>query len=104
MLKWAFHTGEYPRYIEKMHLDEPVFIQFLIFGGNVLRGDLGIDVFSERSVGETVAEQLPYTLALALASMGWAALLGIPLGCLSAVRPNTSPPFASTPLLPDICE
>lgn len=77
------------KYFEKMHLDEPVFIQFLIFGGNVLRGDLGIDVFSERSVGATVAEQLPYTLALALASMGWAALLGIPLGCLSAVRPNT---------------
>ena len=77
------------RYAEKMHLDEPVAVQFLIFAGNVLRGDLGSDVFSERPVALTVAEQLPFTLVLALAGLGWSALIGIPLGCFSAVRPNS---------------
>jgi len=76
-------------YAAKMHLDKPVIVQFFIFLGNVLQGDLGIDIFSERSVLVTVAEQLPYTIVLALASLGWAVLLGIPLGCLSAVRPNS---------------
>lgn len=77
------------RYAAKMHLDEPVVTQFLIFVGHVLEGDLGSDVFSERPVALTVAEQLPYTLVLALTGLGWAALIGIPLGCFSAVRPNS---------------
>ncbi len=76
-------------YAEKMHLDKPIPVQFLIFIGNVLQGDLGSDVFSQRPVVQTLAEQLPYTITLALAGLFWAALLGIPLGCLSATRPNT---------------
>jgi peptide/nickel transport system permease protein len=48
-----------------------------------------VDVFSERSVARIVGEQLPYTLILAVVGLGWAVLLGIPLGCISAVRPNS---------------
>ena len=77
------------RYAEKMHLDEPVVVQFLIFVEHVLEGDLGSDVFSERPVALIVAEQLPYTMVLAVTGLGWAALIGIPLGCFSAVRPNS---------------
>ncbi len=76
-------------YAAKMHLDKPFYYQFLIFVGNVLQGDLGSDVFSNRSVALTMSEQLPYTIALAVAALGWAALVGIPLGCLSAIRPNS---------------
>ena len=77
------------RYTAKMHLDDPLFVQFFIFLGNALTGDLGVDVFSDRSVARIVVEQLPYTLILAVAGLGWAVLLGIPLGCFSAVRPNS---------------
>ncbi|MDE2789399.1 MAG: ABC transporter permease [Paracoccaceae bacterium] len=73
-------------YAAKMHLDKPLATQFAIFLGNVLRGDLGTDVFSNRSVTTILLEQLPYTLSLAVAALGWAALLGIPIGCLSATR------------------
>ncbi len=76
-------------YAAKMHLDRSVAARFLIFLGNVLQGDLGTDVFSNRSVATTLLEQLPYTITLAVASLAWAALIGIPLGCLSAIRPNT---------------
>ena len=76
-------------YAAKMHLDKPVVTQFFIFLGNVLQGDLGTDVLSNRSVTKTLLEQLPYTITLAVASLGWAVMLGIPIGCLSAVRPNT---------------
>ncbi len=76
-------------YAAKMHLDQPLFYQFLIFIGNVLQGDLGSDVFSNRSVTLTLAEQLPFTLILAVSALGWAALIGIPLGCLSALKPNS---------------
>ncbi len=77
------------RYTEKMHLNDPIVVQFFIFLKNAATGDLGVDVFSERSVAIIVGEQLPYTLILAVVGLGWAVLLGIPLGCMSAVRPNS---------------
>ncbi|MHC4446618.1 MAG: ABC transporter permease [Planctomycetota bacterium] len=77
------------RYIEKMHLNDPIFVQFYIFVSNALRGDLGVDIFSERSVTLIVLDQLRFTIVLAVAGLGWAALLGIPLGCISAVHPNS---------------
>ncbi|MCP5085849.1 MAG: ABC transporter permease, partial [Rhodobacteraceae bacterium] len=51
-------------YAAKMHLDKPLFYQFMIFIGNVLQGDLGKDVFSGRAVVQTLAEQLPFTIIL----------------------------------------
>jgi peptide/nickel transport system permease protein len=78
------------RYREKMHLDEPVATQLLIYLSNVAQGDLGEDVFSGRSVARTVSGQMGFTLALVTAGLSWAVLLGIPLGALSAVRPNTA--------------
>ncbi|MDH3218849.1 MAG: ABC transporter permease [Gammaproteobacteria bacterium] len=76
-------------YAAKMHLDQPLPYQFLIFIGNVLQGDLGADVFSGRSVAQTLSEQLPFTIILAITALAWSALIGIPLGCLSAIKPNT---------------
>ncbi|MEQ9489679.1 MAG: ABC transporter permease [Alphaproteobacteria bacterium] len=76
-------------YAAKMHLDKPLHVQFLIFVGNVLQGDLGADVFSDRPVSDTIAEQLPFTLILAVTALAWSAAIGIPLGCLSATHPNT---------------
>ena len=77
------------RYAEKAHLNEPVLVQFWTYFTNSLSGDLGIDVFSERSVAKIVLEDLPSTLILAAVALLWAALIGIPLGCLSAIRPNS---------------
>jgi peptide/nickel transport system permease protein len=74
---------------ERMGLDRPVPIQLLTFLGNVATGDLGVDVFSNRPVTTIVFEALPYTLVLAAAGLGWAILLGVPLGCYSAIRRNT---------------
>lgn len=76
-------------YAAKMHLDEPIIVQFGIFFTNVLQGDLGVDVFSNRPVALTVSEMLPYTLILTISALVWAAMVGIPLGCLSALYPNT---------------
>jgi peptide/nickel transport system permease protein len=72
-----------------MGLDRPVAIQFLRFLAAVATGDLGRDVFSERSVARIVAEALPHTAALAAMGIGWAILIGIPLGCWSAMRRNS---------------
>ena len=77
------------RYAEKMHLDEPIWSQFIIYSSNIMTGDLGIDVFTNRNVSTLIGEQIGFSLSLMVASMGWAIALGIPLGCLAAVRPNS---------------
>jgi len=73
----------------RMGLDQPLVIQLGRFYAGLAQGDLGVDPFSERAVSDIVLEQLPYTLALVLAAIGGASLLGIPLGCFSAIRRNS---------------
>jgi len=74
---------------ERMGLDQPLLVQLGRFYADLARGDLGVDVFSDRNVSEIVFEQLPYTVVLVLAAIGGAALLGIPLGCFSAIKRNS---------------
>jgi peptide/nickel transport system permease protein len=76
-------------YSAKMNLDQPVWIQFATYARNVVTGDLGEDIFTGRKVAIIVGEQIGYSLMLMVVAMGWAIALGIPLGCLAAVRPNT---------------
>ena len=73
----------------EMGLDDPVLVQVYNFVRNALRGDLGRDFVSGREVTVIVAEALPHTFWLAIASLGLASLLGIPLGVYSAARPNS---------------
>jgi peptide/nickel transport system permease protein len=70
----------------RMGLDKPVPVQIARFVGNALQGDLGEDLWSHRPVSTMVVEALPYTLELSGFGIGWAILLGIPLGCWSALR------------------
>ncbi len=70
---------------ERMGLDDPLLVRLWTFISNVLRGDLGIDVWSNRSVAQIVLEAMPYTLALTGVGLGWAVVTGIPLGAWSAV-------------------
>jgi len=74
---------------ERMGLDKPLLVQLGQFYADVARGDLGVDVFTDRKVSNIVFDQLPYTLVLVLAAIGGATLLGIPLGCFSAIKRNS---------------
>lgn len=74
---------------ERMGLDRPFVVQLASFLGSVARGDLGVDPFSNRPVAAIVFEQLPFTLGLVFAAIGMATLLGVPLGCFSAIRRGT---------------
>jgi peptide/nickel transport system permease protein len=69
-----------------MGLDQPIPVQFAIFIGNVITGDLGHDVWTRASVAGLVFRELPHTIALTVTGLGWALLIGIPLGCYSAMR------------------
>ena len=74
---------------ERMGLDKPLPVQIGLFYVHMLQGDLGMDVFSNRPVSAILFEQVPYTVTLVLASIAWAAVLGIFLGCFAAVNRNS---------------
>ena len=74
---------------DKMGLNDPLPVQIVRFLGNVAQGDLGQDVFKRKSVNTIVFEQLPHTIYLVLSGIGWAILIGIPLGCFAAVFQNS---------------
>ncbi|CAN5603599.1 ABC transporter permease [soil metagenome] len=73
----------------RLGLDQPFAVQVGSFFASVLRGDLGTDIVRDQPVANIVLGQLPYTVSLVIAAIGWAALVGIPLGCFSAVRRDT---------------
>jgi len=73
----------------RMGLDLPLPVQILRFFGNLFRGDLGMDVITNRPVADIVFGQLPYTLWLIFTAIVFAALIGIPLGCYSALHRNS---------------
>lgn len=75
--------------VQRLGLDQPIHIQLLNFFGNMLTGDLGKDVWSNRDVLDIVLEDLPHTLALLAAGLAWPLALALPLGCLAAVRPGS---------------
>ena len=66
-------------------LDKPVPIQYLIWLGSFARGDFGKSIVAKRPVKSVIADKLPATLKLGAAA--WVvALIGLPLGIVSAVR------------------
>ena len=77
------------RITEELGLNDPIYVQLGTFLGRLLHGNLGNDTWSQRPVAQMVLENLPYTLILIAVGLGWAALIGIPLGCYSAVRRNS---------------
>lgn len=70
-------------------LDQPLLIQYGIYIQRTVQGDMGRSVRTGMPVREEIAKRLPKTLQLAALSLVLAAAVGIPLGVLSATRPNS---------------
>ena len=74
------------RFIAEMGLDQPLHIRMWRFFSNVVRGDLGTDVVSGRSVASMIAAVIPYTLILTFSAIALAVLTGVPLGIFAATH------------------
>jgi peptide/nickel transport system permease protein len=75
-------------YRQHYGLDKPVLVQYFVYLGNLLHGDLGESEQSQRAVRLDLAEYIPATAELAVTSMVLSCLLGIPLGVIAALRRN----------------
>lgn len=74
---------------EALGLDQPLWRQFAIYVGDVLRGDLGQSIRTREPVAEEIARYFPATLELATLATIFGVLTGVPAGVLAATRPGT---------------
>jgi len=70
----------------EMGLDRPLHIQYLNYLEGVAEGNLGRSLRTQRDVAKDLAERFPATLELTTVAMGFAMLLGVPLGVAAAMK------------------
>ena len=73
----------------ELGVDQPVWIQYLRFAGEALRGDLGTSLQTNHKAVDDVLVAFPVTLQLTLCSLFIASVIGVPLGVLAAMRAGT---------------
>ena len=70
-------------------LDQSLPIQFLVYLGNAVRGNLGISIQSRQPVATLIAQRFPFTLRLAFLAILVSAALGVVAGVIAATRRNS---------------
>ena len=73
----------------KFGLDKPLPQQFVRYVTDVLSGEMGVSLYSQRPVLIDLLSRLPATFELAVAAIIVAVLIGLPLGVVSALYRNS---------------
>ena len=76
-------------YRAKYGLDQPVFVQYILYIKNLLHLDLGTSIRTNKPVLDELARCYPATIELALFAIILAAVLGILFGVISAMKRNS---------------
>jgi peptide/nickel transport system permease protein len=72
----------------QLGLDQPLWLQYGHFLGQLLRGDLGESLTNQEPVGATIAASLPASLELGVVALLLAALVGLAVGFSGVARPE----------------
>ena len=70
---------------EKMGLDRPVVVRYVVWISNALQGDFGESIHFRRPVGDLIAVRLGRSLALAALGFAFMIPLGLALGCIAGI-------------------
>ena len=70
-------------------VDKPIPEQFVIYMGNLLKGDLGLSFTRQRPVVDIIGQGIGATFQLGLGALVFALAFSIPLGIISALKQNT---------------
>lgn len=78
---------------EELGLDKPFLVQYGIWAGNVLHGDMGLSYSAKKPVSDKLIESFPGTFFLAVATIFFMLLISLPCGIYSAVHRDRLPDF-----------
>ena len=87
MLDPASTKAEFDLMRHQLGLDQPLYLQFLVFLKNAIRGDFGESLRAREPAMRLVLQHLPATIELTLAAMIFTLFVGVPVGILSAAKP-----------------
>src|SRR5437899_5519277 len=74
----------------ELGLDRPLPVQYVVFLGNILRGDFGRSIHFRQPAFRVVLGYLPATFELGLTAFALALLVALPIGVVSAVKRNSA--------------
>lgn len=87
MIVGQFASDEQIRAVRlRLHLDDPIHLQYLRWAGGLLGGDLGVSMMMDRPIGPLIGEAIVNSAVLAGISIVLIAAIGIWLGVFSAVH------------------
>jgi len=70
----------------ELGFDQPVYVQYLIFMGRALRGDLGRSLFYKEPALDVILRALPRTLVLGAIAFAISLAVALPVGIISAIK------------------
>ena len=77
-------------YMSELWLSDPLWVQYLRWVKDILRGNFGQSFFRSESVADMILRRGPLTAEIALISVVLSWLVGIPVAIISALKPNTA--------------
>lgn len=81
----------------KYHLDQPIWRQYLEYLWSLLHLDLGPSLsYRTQTVNDIIGQSLPISAQLGVMSLALGLLIGVPAGCLAALRHNSAVDYMST--------
>lgn len=95
----TFTEEQQQQLLQRFGLDRPLHVQYVIYLGNLLQGDLGDSFFYRDSVTSLLWDVFPNTLALTLVSLVFAYIFGVLFGALLAWVRNSSFEGMAIPLV-----
>jgi peptide/nickel transport system permease protein len=82
-------SADIARIRAKLGLDEPLLIQFGDWVWHLVRGDLGISIFTNLPVSELIAQRVGPTVALTISTLCVSIVVAIPMGVVAAWKAGT---------------
>jgi peptide/nickel transport system permease protein len=77
-------------YMAELGLSDPLWVQYLRWIKDIVRGNFGQSFFRSESVADMILRRGPLTAEIALISVVLSWLVGIPVAIISALKPNTA--------------
>src|SRR6476620_4852131 len=79
---------------QDMGLDQPLPVQYMVWLGHVVRGDLGKSITSKLPVSQLIGQRAPATIELAIAAELITIIIALPLGVIAAVKQRSGVDWA----------
>lgn len=89
----SYTPQEVEKLRERLGLNRPLYVQYVDWVSDLVRGDLGTSFATRRPIAQELKRQFPVTLQLALFTMVVVSLIAIPVGVVAAVKQDSALDF-----------